>query len=578
MERHYRWKSKQIREHIEILQGKLSPTTILKNACYLHGSLKKWVQGNIWIYQDRIVYCGEAMPLMSEKSEVIECKDYFLVPGYIEPHVHPFQLYNPHSFANYASLSGTTTIINDNLMLSLLLGKKKAFSLLEELKQSPVSMYWWSRFDSQTELLEEEKVFSNEEVKGWLEHPDVLQGGELTAWPKLMAGDDMLLHWMQETKKLGKKMESHLPGASDATLAKMKLFGADGDHEAMTGEDVYKRLLHGYQVTLRHSSIRPDLPKLLKEILELDITSYDSFMLTSDGSTPSFYEQGVLDWLLKMTIDAGIPEIEAYQMVTYNVAKYYGIDHLHGMISTGKIANINFLESPSNPTPIAVMGKGKWIKHLNGETYKVPVPKWKEYLPPLTLPWDLTDEELQFSMPFGIEMVNDVITKPYTVSIDCAFESLSTDHDESFLLLLDRHGKWRISTLIKGFSHSVSGFASSFSNTGDIIVIGKSKNDMKKAFARMKAIGGGMVLVENGELVHEIPLILSGIMYDGEMSELIELESTLKEELSRRGYAFADPVYTLLFLSSTHLPYIRVTQKGLYDVMKKSVLFPSIMR
>ncbi|WP_429773967.1 hypothetical protein, partial [Bacillus licheniformis] len=27
-----------------------------------------------------------------------------------------------------------------------------------------------------------------------------------------------------------------------------------------------------------------------------------------------------------------------------------------------------------------------------------------------------------------------------------------------------------------------------------------------------------------------------------------------------------------------HLPYIRVTPKGIFDVMKKTVLFPSIMR
>ncbi|MEI5907367.1 adenine deaminase C-terminal domain-containing protein [Bacillus spongiae] len=560
------------------MNGKLSPTVLLKNARYLHGILKKWVHGHIWIYEDRIIYCGESLPPTLKNCEVVDCSNYFIVPGYIEPHVHPFQLYNPHSFANYASKTGTTTIVNDNLMLALGLGKKKAFSLLEELKKHPVTMYWWSRFDSQTELIDEEKVFSNEEVKGWLEHPDVLQGGELTSWPKLMDGDDMLLHWMLDTKKLGKKMESHLPGASDYTLAKMKLFGADGDHEAMTGEDVYKRLVHGYQVTLRHSSIRPDLPKLLKEIEELDIQTYEPFMLTTDGSTPAFYEQGVLNWLVKMVIESGIPEIEAYQMVTHNVAKYYGIDHMHGTVATGKVANLNILAATDNPTPIGVLGKGTWIKKLTGEMYEAPSPKWSHHLSPLRLDWDLTDEELQFSMPFGIEMVNDVITKPYSVSLDASYESLSTDHDESFLLLLDRHGKWRISTLIKGFAHSVSGFASSFSNTGDIIMIGKNKSDMKKAFSRMKEMGGGIVLVEDGKILHEIPLQLNGTMSEVDMEELIESEKTFKQLLQDRGYKFSDPIYTLLFLSSTHLPYIRITQKGLYDVMKKSILIPSIMR
>lgn len=78
-----------------------------------------------------------------------------LVPGYIEPHAHPFQLYNPHSFAAYASQTGTTTLINDNMVLALQLGKKKAFSFINELNDNPVTMYWWCRFDAQTEIQHE---------------------------------------------------------------------------------------------------------------------------------------------------------------------------------------------------------------------------------------------------------------------------------------------------------------------------------------------------------------------------------------------------------------------------------------
>ena len=81
----------------------------------------------------------------------------------------------------------------------------------------------------------------------------------------------MMLHWIQEAKRMRKKIEGHFPGASEKTLAKMMLFGADCDHEAMTGEEVYESLMQGYMVSLRHSSIRPDLPKLLDEIHELGI-------------------------------------------------------------------------------------------------------------------------------------------------------------------------------------------------------------------------------------------------------------------------------------------------------------------
>ena len=91
------------------------------------------------------------------------------------------------------------------------------------------------------------------------------------------------------------------------------------------------------------------------------------------------------------------------------------------------------------------------------------------------------------------------------------------------------HGKWRINTIVKGFAKSVSGFASSFSSSGDFILIGKNKQDMMLAFNRMKEIGGGIVLAEKGKIIHEIHLPLSGMMSDKELPELIKEEERLKK-------------------------------------------------
>ncbi|KYD10235.1 adenine deaminase C-terminal domain-containing protein [Heyndrickxia sporothermodurans] len=579
LDQRYRWKNKQIRDHVAVVSGKKSPTLLLKNARYLHSMFRKWMNGHIWIYEDRIVYTGDELPENTTNCEVIDCSGLTLVPGYIEPHVHPFQLYNPQSFARYASQSGTTTIINDNLVLALQLGKKKAFSLIRELRHSPVTMYWWSRFDSQTELREEETIFSHGEVKSWLEHDAVLQGGELTGWPKLLDGDDLILHWMQEAKRMRKKIEGHFPGASEKTLAKMMLFGADCDHEAMTGEEVYKRLMQGYMVSLRHSSIRPDLPVLLEDMKRLGIDQYDSMFFNTDGSTPAFYENGIIDRLIRMAIEHGVPVIDAYHMASFNVAKYYNIEHLHGLIATGRVASINFLEDEHNPTPISVLSKGKWLKKDGTAIIEDKDIEWEEYgFAPLQFDWELDYDDLQFSMPFGIEMINDVITKPYSVTFDIATDELTTDHDESFLILIGRDGSWRINTMVKGFSNSLMGFASSFSSTGDIILIGKNKNDMVCAFNRMKELGGGIVMTEKGKVIHEIPLNLSGFMSNKPMDILIKEEKRLKELLIERGYPHNDPIYSLLFFSATHLPYIRITQRGIFDVMNKTVLFPTIMR
>ncbi|WP_439022318.1 adenine deaminase C-terminal domain-containing protein [Bacillus thuringiensis] len=570
---HYKWSNKQLREHVEVLDGKRSPHILLKNATYLNSYLRNWIVANIWIYDDRIVYVGEKLPEQLTDCEVIDCEGKCVVPGYIEPHAHPYQLYNPETLANHAMQFGTTTFINDNLTLFFTLKREESFRLLEEFKKIPASMYWWCRFDGQTELQNGESLFNSEEIIEWLQHEAVLQGGELTAWPKLLHGDDEMLTWVQETKRLQKKVEGHFPGASEATLAKLKLLGTDCDHEAMTGQEALNRLMQGYTVSLRNSSIRPDLEVLLKELLELGVKQFDRFFFTTDGSHPAFYENGMTNRLIEIAIEQGVPVIDAYQMASYNIARYYNMEHVHGSIATGRIANINILESKENPVPTSIIAKGQWVKRDGVNKNESLFIEWNNFkVTPLTLNWSIDKEDMIFPNKTGIHLLNNVITKPYVSEIDLNHNELSIDHDECFLMMIARDGTWRVNTVVKGFAKELGGLASSYSGTGDIILIGKRKEDMLTAFRRVKELGGGTVIAENNEVLHEIALPLLGIMSNIKMSELIQEEKQMVKLLQERGYAYDDPAFTILFFSATHLPFIRVTPIGLYDVKSSKVL------
>lgn len=577
--RGYRWSNDQIRKQVEVLDEVIHPHKILKNATYLNTYLQQWLVANIWIYEDRIVYVGEKLPEYLDTCEVIDCQDQFLVPGYMEPHAHPSQLYNPLTLAQHAGQFGTTTLISDNLTFFLHLTNESAFELLNDLNSLPTSMYWWCRFDANTELFNHHEVFNHEEILPWIQHPSVLQGGELTEWPKLVNGNNQMLTWLQETKKLNKKVEGHFPGASERTLAKLMVMGADCDHEAMTGQEALTRLMQGYTVSLRHSSIRPDLDILLKELIQLGVQKFDRFFFTTDGSHPSFYENGMTDELIKKAIDHGIPLIDAYLMASYNIARYYNLEHLHGSIATGRIANINIIESIEDPTPVSVMAKGKWIKKDGQNQYRLPFIDWNKYqLSPLDLKWTLQEDDFTFTTTTGIRLRNNVITIPYESKIDISSEKLSFDHDECFVMMVGRDGSWRVNTLLKGFAQHLGGFATSYSSAGNIIIIGKSKADMIMAFERMQEIGGGMVLVEDQQVIHELPLSLNGIMSDQDMGLLIRKEKIMIQLLKERGYKYKDPAFTLLFLPGTHLPFIRLTPKGVYDVKKRKVLVPPTQR
>lgn len=573
------WRNRELREHVATVDGEQLPTLILKNSTYLNTFTKQWLQGHIWINHDRIVYVGDELPSDFTSIEIVDCENLYLVPGYIEPHAHPFQLYNPEELAIFAAQHGTTTLINDNLLWAILLDHKKALTLLDHFNDLSVSMYWWARYDSQTLLQREEKKFNTELIESWLKHPNVIQGGELTAWPGLLDGDDRLLYWIQETKRMGKPVEGHLPGASKETLTKMKLLGIESDHESMTGADVINRLELGYQVGLRHSSIRPDLPKLFQELHEQKLNTYDRLMMTTDGSTPSFYEQGLLNVCIQIAIEQGVPIIDAYCMATINPATHFGLSHQLGSIAPGHIAHINLLREKDDPNPVGVLAKGDWIVKQSDPQEIVRQINWSKYgIEKLDLTWDLYEKDLQFSTPIGLNMVNNVIIEPYAVEVDITLDELPQDVTDAFLMLVDRHGKWRVNSMIKGFTTHLGGLVSSYSTTGDFIFIGKNKSDILLAWQRMKELGGGIVLADQGEIIFELPLPLGGMMFDGNMDKLMEQEKILKNILRSYGYSFSDPVYSIFFLSSTHLPYIRITQQGIIDVMKRNTIFPAIMR
>src|SRR5690606_19764515 len=301
-------------------------------------------------------------------------------------------------------------------------------------------------------------------------------------------------------------------------LTKLKLLGISADHESISGEDVLKRLRLGYQVGLRYSSIRPDLPQLLEEVIEAGLTNFDQLTMTTDGGTPGFYKNGLMNVCIDIAIQKGVPLEDAYRMATFNVAKHFHLEEQLGCIAPGRIANINILQRKDNPHPESVLAKGKWIVKDGVEQELPTYIDWEKYhIKPLEFDWELEISDLQFSTPIGLDMVNDVIIKPYAIQTDITVEKLPENRDDAFLLLLDKQGEWRVNTTIRGFTKNLGGLVSSFSKTGDFVFIRKNKQDILLAWKRLKELGGGIVLVHEGEIIAELPLRLAGKMFASNM-------------------------------------------------------------
>ena len=64
---------------------------------------------NVAINGKRIWYVGPSSDMVSEDTQVLDVGKRVLVPGYIDPHFHPYFIYNPVSFGEETCHLGTAT-------------------------------------------------------------------------------------------------------------------------------------------------------------------------------------------------------------------------------------------------------------------------------------------------------------------------------------------------------------------------------------------------------------------------------------------------------------------------------------
>ncbi|MED1724915.1 adenine deaminase C-terminal domain-containing protein [Brevibacillus parabrevis] len=555
----------------------------IKGASVLNVYTKEWHEHHVVVAGERIAYVGEKEPLVDEHTEIIDASGKYLIPGYIEPHAHPFQWYNPFTLADFALERGTTTLVSDTLML-MNLPSEQISSLMESLAAHPVKQYFWGRLDPQTG--KEHPQFTKDGLRRMLEHPLVVQGGELTNWGGVLQEDDTLLFGLKHTRDLGKRMEGHHPGASRETLNIASAAGITACHEGITAEDLLARLRLGMYATLRHSSIRPDLPELVKGWLALGLPWSSRMMLTSDGCTPPMHRNGFMDYTLRVAIEAGMPPEEAYVMATLNPAVYYGLDAELGGIAPGRIADMVLLAAKDDPAPLAVFCNGEQAAESGRLLVPTVEPRWADYsfeaadllAERARADWFCLRPDAEGKAPV-LNMVNAVITRMTMEALPADEQGcilLAHDPQLAVIVSIDPAGKKRTAAVLRGYGEHLHGLASSYTASGDWLVIGRDPQAMAAALERVREIGGGVVLIEDGQIACECPLPLGGKFSPAPMSEVISMAENLTARLRAKGHVHLDPIYSLLFFTATHLPYARLTAEGIADVKTGQIVVPAL--
>jgi len=545
---------------------------------------------NIAIGGQRIAYVGPSREMVTPETEVIDAAGAYLLPGYIDPHAHVDFWANPLALTPHFLTSGTTAVMADPHDIVGAVGLTGLELLVEMTSGLPLKFFFSLPVSSPPfPEFEGEDVVPLAAMEGYLAREEILALSEVTPWIRLTSADSDLLAKFELGERWGKSIEGHTTGASFDKLNALVAAGLTSCHEALNAGEARERLRLGLAVMLRHGSIRSDLEALIGLVTEEPKVDTRGVMFTPDWKSPSdVLKHGYMDHLVRLAIELGVPPITAIQMATLNPAAYLRLDREFGSLAPGRRADILLVDDLRRPTPRIIIADGRVVVRDGELTFDLPplpasaaeIPWLPHRIIPASLsPADFTIEATsstgRATVP-AIAIVNKTITQRRDVTLPIRGGQICLPGDQDILKigLLNRDRSGFVIAFLAGFGAKVGGLAASVAHElHKPMVVGCREDDMVAALRRVRELGGGMVLVHEGQVRAEIPLPIGGLMSAGSLEDVATQMGAMKAVLREMNCPLEDPVFTLGFLSFSALPWIRLTPSGLLDVKNREILY-----
>jgi len=570
---------------IEVASGRRSADYYLANGRIVNVYSGEVIEGNVATSEERVAYVGPSDTMVASGTKVVDVGGDYLIPGYFDPHAHADLLFNPATFSDQVVVTGTTAVFADNHDLANALGLKGLRKVLRHSKSYPLKFFMGVPAVSPPfPGIEGEDFYPLRDLRGLLEDEAALAISEITPFVRLVKGDRRLLSKITLARNAGKRVEGHTVGASYDKLNAIIDGGITSCHESIKPEELLTRVRLGLYVMLRHGSIRSDLKPLSKALKECRGIGSNRVMLTTDGMfADDLVRHGYMDYVVAEAIKCGIEPIEAIRMATLNPASYFGLDWDLGGIAPSRYADLSIVEDLRRPTPRLVMECGRIVAR-KGRLTVDPSP-----LPAVGLgdrPFTVGKIDVAlFRVPSRrrdrvrapvIHIVDKTVTQRRDAELRVRNGAIQADPSGDILkiFLIQRDGKRRGGGFLSGFGARIGGIASSIAHeTHNLMVIGGNDRDMAMALGRVVHMKGGIVLVYEGTIVHELPLPIGGIMSPLPMKKLAGEVEKLKAVLRNFDCRLEDPIWTMGFLSFTSIVEVRITLSGVYDVKRGRVVF-----
>ena len=564
----------ELEEMIEAARGEKPCDLLLKNGRIVNVFTEEIHEGNVAIYKGRIAGIGDY-----KAKEIIDLKGIYICPGFFDGHVHiESAMVPPPEYARAVVPLGTTTVIIDPHEIANVLGLEGIKYMLETSNNLPLNVFiMLSSCVPATDMETSGARLSAFDLKLLLDEKSILGLGELMNYPGVVHTAPEV---MEKIRAAGDKLiDGHAPRLMGKELNAYIAAGIKSDHECTTLEEARGKMRMGMHIMIREGTTVKNLKSLLPLVKHQTIgrcSSRKTFFVTDDRHPYDLLREGHINFMVKTAIKSGVDPVTAIQMATINGAEYFKLGDL-GAIAPGYRADIVAFDNFDDFNILSVYKDGQLVasdrKMLPGMIKPVSVPLRST----VNTAWIEKEDFVVKAMGKFIKIIevvpDQLITKKRIEEAKIVKGRTISDPERDILkvAVIERHlasGNTGLG-FVKGIGLKSGAIASSVAHDShNIVVVGTNDEDMYSAAVKIVKLQGGQVVVENGKVVEELPLPIAGLMTERKLEEVENKIEALNSACQRLGATAKDPFMVLSFLALPVIPEIRVSDKGIIDVVK----------
>ena len=516
-----------------------------------------------WLDVDVAVCDGVVAGLGSyEGGEVLDADGAYVVPGFIDAHMHlETSKLLPSEFARLVLPLGTTAVVADPHEIANVLGTDGVHWLVDVCVDLPLDVFFTASSCVPASQYESpRRAFTPGDLESLLRRRRVIGLAEMMNFPGVIAGAE------SELAKLAvagdHHVDGHAPGVLGHALQAYAAAGIRSDHEAFTAEEGRERLRAGMWLLIREASAARNLRALAPLVAEFG-PSRMAFC-TDDREPEHIAEDGHVNAIVRDAVSYGVAPEDALVLASHHPALWHGLDAL-GAIAPGYQADLLLLPDLERFIPEIVLKRGRAVDEIE----PTPVPEWVTQSVRIR---PVAAADFRVDWDGGPARVIGLI--PGQIVTEALVEELSggdpdPERDLAKIAVVERHlGTGRVGVgFVKGFGLRRGAFASTFSHDAhNIVVVGASDAEMVRAVERLVELGGGLVVVDGDEVTAELPLPVAGLVSDRSLGEVIKASEATVEAVHALGSEVESPFQSLAFLALSVIPRLKITDRGLVDV------------